>query len=158
MSRQPREWTPGQLKRMRGAVESGDLTMTAVAVRFRCSTEEVGRLIAAHGWRNPYAGRVKPKPGVLKPPKPAPFNAASYDRDVREEDERRQRALYGDLFDDVQFLRRVGFGVHREGAGYRVGNQMRTAAEVRGIAARERRLRQPAVAATSTAGKKRGRA
>lgn len=54
-----------------------------------------------------------------------------------------EKALYGELFDDVVLLRRRGFGVHREGELFRVGNRLMEEPELRAIAARERRLLQP---------------
>ncbi|MFI5001059.1 MAG: hypothetical protein ACHQK9_14370 [Reyranellales bacterium] len=48
--------------------------------------------------------------------------------------------LYGDLLPDVKFLRRRGFGLHMEGRLYRVGNRLMGAAELKEVAARERRL------------------
>jgi hypothetical protein len=51
-------------------------------------------------------------------------------------------ALYGDLLADVLLLRRRGFGLHREGALFRVGNRLLDADGLRAVAARERRLLQ----------------
>lgn len=48
--------------------------------------------------------------------------------------------LYGALLADVRFLRQRGFGVHMEGDRYRVGNRLMNAGQLRGVAARERRL------------------
>jgi hypothetical protein len=141
--RKSREWTDVELKRMRAAVESGDLTVAAVSQRFRCSMQQVRDLIAEHGWRNPYAERSAPKPKAGKPPKPQPYDAARYDRDTREEAERQQRALYTGLYDDAVWLRRRGFAVNVEGDKYRVGNKLCTAAEMQAIAERERRLAEP---------------
>ena len=66
---------------------------------------------------------------------------------LRREVARREKALYGALLDDVAFLRRRGFAVHAELKGsrrrYRVGNRLLGAAELRSVAARERRLLGP---------------
>jgi hypothetical protein len=51
-----------------------------------------------------------------------------------------ERLLYGALLPDVRFLRQRGFGVHREGDRYRVGNRLMEAGQLKRIAARERRL------------------
>ena len=48
--------------------------------------------------------------------------------------------LYGALLGEVRFLRQRGFGIHREGEQYRVGNRLVDAAGLQDIAARERRL------------------
>jgi hypothetical protein len=54
-----------------------------------------------------------------------------------------EKALYGDLLPDVMLLRRRGFGVHREGELFRVGNRLMDAAALQDVAARERRLLTP---------------
>ena len=63
---------------------------------------------------------------------------------LRREVARREKALYGALLDDVDFLRRRGFTVHAVLKGsrrcYRVGSRLLGAAELRAVAARERRL------------------
>jgi hypothetical protein len=51
-----------------------------------------------------------------------------------------ERALYGKLLDEVRFLRQRGFGVHREGRKFRVGNSLVSARRLKIMAARERRL------------------
>lgn len=60
----------------------------------------------------------------------------------------RETSIYGELLEDVLFLRRRGFAVHAELKGsrrcYRVGNRLLGAGQVREVAARERRLTQPA--------------
>ena len=66
---------------------------------------------------------------------------------LRHEVAQREKALYGTLLDDVDFLRRRGFAVHAELKGsrrcYRVGNRLLDASELRAVAARERRLLGP---------------
>lgn len=59
---------------------------------------------------------------------------------LRVEVAERDRALYGDLLDDVTLLRRRGFAVHREEGRFRVGNKLTAARTLRAVAARERRL------------------
>ena len=51
-----------------------------------------------------------------------------------------EKQLYGALLAEVVFLRRRGFGVHREGELFRVGNRLLDADGLLAIAARERRL------------------
>lgn len=48
--------------------------------------------------------------------------------------------LYGGVLSDVQFLRRRGFGIHKEATGFRVGNALVSASDIVAKAARERRL------------------
>ncbi len=66
---------------------------------------------------------------------------------LRREVARREKALYGALLDDVEFLRRRGFAVHAELKGsrrcYRVGNRLLGASDLRSVAARERRMLGP---------------
>lgn len=70
---------------------------------------------------------------------------------LRREVARREAGLYGALLDDVNFRRRRGFPVHSELKGglrfYRVGNRLLAATGLRAVAARERRLLQPATPA-----------
>ncbi len=54
-----------------------------------------------------------------------------------------EKARYGDLLPDVMLLRRRGFGVHREGCLFRVGNRLMDATALQAVAARERRLLTP---------------
>lgn len=56
---------------------------------------------------------------------------------AKAEDEARQKALYGDLLPDVHVLRKRGFVVTREGAGFMVGNKLLDKAGVRAMAQRE---------------------
>lgn len=51
-----------------------------------------------------------------------------------------ETALYGALLPDVRFLRQRGFGIHREGDRFRVGNRLMAAPTLKRLAARERRL------------------
>lgn len=53
------------------------------------------------------------------------------------EEAARLNALYGDLLPDVQVLRKRGFVVTREGAGFMVGNKLLDKAGVRAMAQRE---------------------
>lgn len=48
--------------------------------------------------------------------------------------------IYGGIVEDVKFLRRRGFGIHKETGGYRVGNSLVTAHDIVAKAERERRL------------------
>ena len=66
---------------------------------------------------------------------------ATYDQDKRREGEDRDRQVYGSVLDDVQYLRRRGWVIHREKPGlYRVGNQFCAPADIVAKAQRERRL------------------
>ncbi len=47
-----RAYTGAELKRMRAAVERGDVNLTEIAKRFRCSRHTVVKLIATHGWHD----------------------------------------------------------------------------------------------------------
>jgi hypothetical protein len=48
--------------------------------------------------------------------------------------------IYGGILEDVKWLRRRGFAIHREIGGYRVGNALVTAHDIVAKAERERRL------------------
>jgi len=67
-----RQWGDAELRRMQRCVECGDYTVTDISKRFHCSYDQVVRLIAEHGWRNPHAENVKPKPkteaGIISRP------------------------------------------------------------------------------------------
>lgn len=65
---------------------------------------------------------------------------ASYDQDKRKEGEARDRAIYGGVIEDVRYLRRRGWGIHKEEGGFRVGRELLGAADIVSKAARERRL------------------
>lgn len=67
-------------------------------------------------------------------------NPAKYIADKRAEVHEIEHKLYGSLYDDVQWLRRRGWIVNAERAGYRVGNVIVDAATLAEKAARERRL------------------
>ena len=49
-------------------------------------------------------------------------------------------ALYGAQLHDVRFLRQRGFGVHREGPLFRVGNRLVSRSRLVEVARRERSL------------------
>jgi hypothetical protein len=49
-------------------------------------------------------------------------------------------ALYGGQLHDVRFLRRRGYGVHMEGALFRVGNRLMSRHSLVALAERERSL------------------
>jgi hypothetical protein len=61
-------------------------------------------------------------------------------RPVAVRDGENEWLLYGPLLADVRFLRQRGFGVHMEGDRYRVGNRLMNGGQLKGVAARERRL------------------
>lgn len=131
-----REWTPAELRRMRSVVESGDTNIEHIARQFRTSEREVRRLTAEKGWTNPNAKKVQPK----KPTGVSYWSRAKFEAAKREEVANAERRLYGALLDDVQWLRRRGYGVNKERGGYRVGNKVMDADGLRAVANRERRL------------------
>ena len=73
------------------------------------------------------------------------LNAASLNQEARIAEEKRDRELYGNALEDVEFLRRCGWAINLLCSGrVQFGNQLLTLDELRAKAARERRLRQPA--------------
>lgn len=58
----------------------------------------------------------------------------------RDDQARREAELYGDLLNDVRYLRGRGWVITREAGGFRVGNTLCDATEVRAKAAREREM------------------
>ena len=82
------------------------------------------------------------------------FNPAASAQEVRIAEQERNRELYGDALEDVEFLRRCGWAIHLLHSGrVQFGNQLLTLDELREKAERERRLRQPApIGADTSAG------
>lgn len=74
-----------------------------------------------------------------------PLSAREIAQQRQADEAARSKSLYGSLLPDVEYLRRK-FPVSREGVMIRVDGVLRTEAQVREIAARERRLEQPAPA------------
>lgn len=85
----------------------------------------------------PAASRPDPQPDPKPTPKPGQRPRATRWIDPQVDPD---WSLYGTLLADVVLLRRRGFGVHREGDFYRVGNRLLDADGLRAVAARERRL------------------
>jgi DNA-binding transcriptional MocR family regulator len=65
---------------------------------------------------------------------------ATYDQQVREEREKRDKALYGPILADVRWLCHRGWVITKEATGFKCGNAIVTAADIVAKAARERRL------------------
>ena len=84
--------------------------------------------------------------GNLKPKKYSNFlNPAAAAEEARIAEKKRNRELYGDALEDVDFLRRCGWAINLTCDGrVKFGNQLLTLGELREKAERERRLRQPA--------------
>ncbi len=138
MSRRPREWTDDVLARMRKAVEDG-LNLEAVALRFATGRRVVVGLIEKYGWRCPHAERSEPKPKKALPATQR-FNLSKLDRNTRDEIADGDKRRYGHLLEDVEFLRRRGWPIHKERGGFRYGNELVDGARIASAAARERRL------------------
>jgi hypothetical protein len=90
---------------------------------------------------------------VLKPKKNNNhWNPVASAHEVRIAEQKRNRELYGDALEDVEFLRRCGWAIHLLPSGrVQFGNQILTLDELREKAGRERRLRQPAPIRADTA-------
>ena len=65
---------------------------------------------------------------------------AELDVSARNECQAVDARIYGGVLEDVQFLRRRGWGIHKEQGGFRVGNDLISAADIVAKAQRERRL------------------
>ena len=83
---------------------------------------------------------------ILKPKKYSNYlNPAAAAQEARIAEKKRNRELYGDALEDVDFLRRCGWAINLTCDGrIQFGNQLLTLGELREKAERERRLRQPA--------------
>ena len=82
---------------------------------------------------------------VLKPKKNNYLNPAAFAQEARIAEQKRNRELYGDALEDVEFLRRRGWAINLLPSGrVQFGNQILTLDELREKAKREQRLRQPA--------------
>ena len=83
---------------------------------------------------------------MWKPKKNSNFlNPGAAAEEARIAEKKRNRELYGDALEDVDFLRRCGWGINLTSDGrVKFGNQLLTLGELREKAERERRLRQPA--------------
>jgi len=82
---------------------------------------------------------------MLKPKSSHYFTPAASAQEVRLAEKKRNRELYGDALEDVDFLRRCGWAINVTCDGrVQFGNQLLTLGELREKAERERRLRQPA--------------
>lgn len=107
----------------------------ALAARPSAAATGRGGPAARMSGRRPEPGAVScPARRVASPPDPPPV------RRWLDPTSDNERWLYGALLDDVRFLRRRGFAVHRTARGIRLGNRLVTPRGLQSIAARERRL------------------
>jgi len=136
---------------VRALYAAGELSNKEIGRRYGKAANWVNQLAAQYGWPL----RTKSKPAtvyggkVRSPHSHKPLTDAQRRAEREAEQARLARDLYGDLLPDVEYLRRK-MPVSREGALIRVGGTLRTEEEVRAIAARERRLEQPAPALLAT--------
>ena len=108
-----------------------------------------GMSTRAPHWPEPGKGsRTRERIGrqMLKPKKNNNYlNPAAWAQEARIAEEKRNRELYGDALEDVEFLRRCGWAINVMCDRYVMfGNQPISVDELRAKAERERRLRQPA--------------
>jgi hypothetical protein len=104
--------SPEMIEQLGRAYALGTMPARLLAVAFAISTTELSDLVRRHGWK----ARAE---GLWAPGKTPSERAAG----IRAAEAARDRELYGDAVDDVRLLRRRGFVVVREGAGFMVGNQ-----------------------------------
>ena len=113
------------------------------------SGKDGGMSTRAPHWPEPGKGsRARERIGrqMLRPKKKNNYlNSAALALEARIAEEKRDRELYGDTLEDVEFLRRCGWAIHLFSSGrVQFGNQLLTLDALQAKAARERRLRQPA--------------
>lgn len=158
------EPTPAELERVRQMYAGDDLTCDEIGGRFGRPASWVGGLARKHGWPirppgwrrggdNKRAPRKPTTPEGTKARRPrshAVKTLRQIAQDRAAEQERIAATTYGtgELRKAVDYLR-TKFAINREDGMFRVGGTLRTEAEVREIAARERRLEQPAPAMLS---------
>ena len=131
------ERSDAKIKRIESAYVGRVVTLREICERFGMTLAQLDRLREKRGWA-PRGRNFKPPQTAsrYKPPKTPPRTAADYRRELEERD----RQLYGRDLDDVNLLRMRGFVVTRSGPGVEVGNKQMAFAEMRRLAARERRL------------------
>lgn len=136
--RKPRVFTESELGRIRESVENG-IALDSIAPRYDTTRKTITKLAKLHGWKRPSR---KLKTTMLRlPGNPRSFfQLANLSRDTRREVEETERQLYGPLLDDVKFLRRRGFYIHRQGKWIMLGNRLVDTDRLVATAARERRL------------------
>ena len=136
----PKERAAKELERVVAVYCANEISISEILRRFRMGKPELERILAARGI--PMRGRAsKPKGFTTKrSAKNRPLTQGEILLERRAEEEARNLELYGADLGDVQYLRRKGFTINREGAGLRIGNQLTDFAELRRKAARERRL------------------
>lgn len=130
--------TPEQIEAARAMWLDSTIARKEIARRLGKSIWWLYSICKRLGWPD----RKRKAKGSRKPVRSATSfrTEASLANAVRHESAMRDRTLYGPLVDDVQFLRRRGFGIHRERGGFRVGSRLMDAETVQAVAARERRL------------------
>ena len=129
--------------------KGNSLSIREICERFDATPGEIQCLKEREGW--PARGHASKPIGFkgVQPKIANPFDLAAYAAAARRADAERDAKLYGAALDDVNLLRRRGFAVTREGQYVRVGNDLITLAELRGKAARERRLLESVSTAAS---------
>ena len=130
-----------EIARVVAVYAANEISISEILRRFRMGQPELERILKARGI--PLRGRAsKPKGYSTKrqASRPKPLTQGEILLARRAEEEARNLSLYGADLGDVQYLRRKGFTINREGDGLRVGNQRCDFAELRRKADRERRL------------------
>ena len=110
------------------------------------SVAETGKKLEAIEATHRASSRERIGRQMLKPKKKFNnyLNSAASAQELRIAEQKRNRALYGDALEDVDFLRRCGWAINLSGDGQvQFGNQLLTLGGLREKAERERRLRQP---------------
>ena len=122
--------TPAEIRAIGRAYADTSTPVKAILVMFGLATPELYALITANDWpKRKQKGRMR--------------SAAEWAADQREDDEQRERELYGDGLEDARFLRKMGFVVVADRSCFKVGRRVCTLATLRELAARERRLLEP---------------
>lgn len=105
----------------------------ATVVEIGAAVGRNGRWVYTQGTQRKW-GRRRPRKGS------AGHKYANIMQDARKEGEQRERGLYGDLADVVNFLRRRGWIITRDCARIIVGNKAMEPDAIRALAERERRM------------------
>jgi hypothetical protein len=121
--------SPELVEQIRHAYAMGTMSTRILALMFSISKSELSALVRQHGWTARAAGLYAPGKFFRE-------RAA----EIRANEAARERELYNGSAADVRLLRQRGFVVVRAGAGFMVGNQRCTFAQLEAKAARERRL------------------
>jgi len=120
--------SPEFIEQLGRAYALGTMPARLLAIAYAITPTELLHLARRYGWTT--------RSEILSTTTPAERAIAA-----RAAEAARDRELYGDAVDDVRLLRSRGFVVVREGAGFMVGNQRCTFAQIEAKAARERSVR-----------------